>query len=441
MIQTEHPRQRLPLPPLADAYDVIVIGGGPAGATTGALLAEAGRSVLILERSQMPRFHVGESLIPDTYWTLERLGLVDTLKASAFPKKYSVQFISENGKESAPFYFDEWNPHESSQTWQVERGEFDRLLLDTARNKGATICTSAHVTEVLVEGDRAVGVGVKLTDADGQTHVRQLQSKVIVDASGLSAFLVNRLGLKDPDPRLRKGTIWTYWKNVLKEPGPRDEGATLIISTLERKSWFWFIPLTDDVVSIGVTGDVEYIFDKSRGTPAEIYQQELDRCPGLQKRLASAERIHDFFSTRDFSYSVKQPAGDGWVLVGDAAGFIDPIYSSGVYLALKSGEMVADVVHAALQENDPSAERLGSWYPRYHQGKVMFHWLVYAFYTREFSFAAFLKQFPQHKGAITDILIGNVFREGLEEMFADMHAAFPQTHPDYAPALLAGASA
>lgn len=439
MIQTQHPRQRLPLPALQESYDVVVIGGGPAGATTGALIAAAGHSVLILERTQMPRFHVGESLIPDTYWTLERLGLLETLRTSAFPKKYSVQFISENGKESAPFYFDEWKPHESSQTWQVERGEFDRLLLDTARDKGATIATDAQVIDCLFEGDRAVGVSVKLTDADGGTQVRTIRSRIVVDASGQSGFLINRLGLKDPDPRLRKGTIWTYWKNALKDPGPRDEGATLILSTQEKNSWFWFIPLTDDVVSIGVTGDADYIFSKGRGTPAEIYQQEVERCPGLQKRLAGATRVHDFFTTRDFSYSVKQPAGDGWVLVGDAAGFIDPIYSSGVYLALKSGEMVADVVDAALRANDPSAERLGCWYPRYGQGKLMFHWLVYAFYTREFSFAAFLKQYPQHKGAITDILIGNVFRDGLTEMFADMHAAFPQTRPDYVPALAVSA--
>ena len=155
MIQANYPADSSFLSPTLDSYDVVVIGGGPAGATVSALLAEQGHSVVVLERGTIPRFHVGESLIPETYWSLQRLGLIDKLKASSFPKKFSVQFVSDGWKESAPFYFDMHNSHESSQTWQVERADFDKMLLDNAVEKGAQVRMNAQVLEVLFEGERA----------------------------------------------------------------------------------------------------------------------------------------------------------------------------------------------------------------------------------------------------------------------------------------------
>ena len=408
---------------VADFYDVVVIGGGPAGSTVSALLAEAGHSVLVLERSTIPRFHVGESLIPETYWPLKRLGLIDKLKESSFPKKFSVQFVSDGWKESAPFYFDAENPHESSQTWQVERADFDRMLLDNAVEKGATVRMLAQVLEVLFDGETATGVKVKLTNGAGEIQTREIRAKVVIDASGTSAFLSSRLKLRSADPHLRKGTIWSYFKGARRDPG-KDEGATLIMQTEEKKSWFWYIPLRDDVVSVGCTGSMNYMFGKG-STPESSFMRELDRCPAMQKRLEGSERCLDFFSTKDYSYRSSQAAGDGWVLCGDAYGFIDPVYSSGVYLALKGGEFVADAVDEALNKGDTSAAVLGSWKDKYSAGIENFRKLVYAFYTPGFSFASFMKEHPQYKSNVVDILVGDVFKPEVAEMFTAMGEVVP----------------
>lgn len=411
------------MPDFQDSYDVIVIGGGPAGAATGALTAEYGHRTLILERATVPRFHVGESLIPETYWSLKRLGLVEKLQQSAFPRKYSVQFYSEGIKPSAPFYFDEYKECESSQTWQVWRDEFDRLLLETAADNGATVSPRTQVLEVLFNGDQATGVRFQVTDEDGHRSVHEASCHVVVDASGQSAFLASRLGLKSADPHLKMGTIWSYWNNARRDEG-RDEGATLIMQTADKKSWFWFIPLQDNMASIGCTGTMPYMFGKG-STPEETFARELDRCPAMKERLQNATRDRDFLTTRDYSYYATQGAGPGWVMVGDAFGFIDPVYSTGVFLALKSGEFAADAIHSALREQDLSAERLGEWQATHREGVMLFRKLVYAFYAPDFSFGRFLKANPQYRKNVTDMLIGDVFKPGVGEIFEAMGEVVP----------------
>jgi flavin-dependent dehydrogenase len=402
--------------------DVVVIGGGPAGSATAALLAEQGHQVLVLEREKLPRFHIGESLIPETYWSLKRLGLLDELKKSAYPRKYSVQFVTESGKESTPFYFDEHNPHECSMTWQVVRSELDKILLDNAQRKGAIVKTDAQVIDMIWEGEgddrRAAGVIVKC-DTGAYTSTHEIRAKVVVDATGQTAFIANRLGLKRSDPRLKKATVWNYFKGAHRDPG-KDEGATLIIQSKEKKSWFWYIPLPDDIVSVGVTGDLSYIFSKGRGTAEEIFWQEAERAPGVKWRIEKGEAISEYRTTKDFSYQTTQAAGNGWVLVGDAFGFIDPVYSSGVFLALKSGEFAADAIHEALSLNDLSATRLGSWQAKHRSGIDLFRKLVYAFYSPEFSIGSFMKEHMELKNHLVDILIGNVYKPGIEELFQKM---------------------
>jgi flavin-dependent dehydrogenase len=402
-----------------NSYDVIVIGGGPGGAAAATLVAQRGHRVLLLERSPAPRFKIGESLMPATWWTLERMGVLAKLQASHFPRKYSVQFYSKTGKASAPFYFQDADPHESSITWQVLRSEFDALLLDNAREHGVEVRRGAAVKDVLFDGDRAVGVsvGVALGGGGGE----EISCRVVVDATGRSAFLGRKLGLMRPDPELRKASFFTHFEGALRDSGI-DEGATLVVHTQDESGWFWYIPLPEDRVSVGVVGSVETLITDRSGGPQAVLDEEIARCPEIQRRIAGARQTMPVQVLNDFSYRSSRIAGDGWVLVGDAFGFLDPIYSSGVYLALSSGELAADSIHAALAADDLSAARLGAHGPDFLAGMEAMRKLVYAFYEPDFSFAKFLAHHPEHRTNITHLLVGNVSRssptlfEAMKEM-------------------------
>ncbi len=401
-------------------YDVIVIGGGPGGSTTAALVAAQNHRVLLLERDKSPRFKVGESLIPATYWTFERLGILDKLKASHFPKKYSVQFYSQTGKASKPFYFFENDPHESSTTWQVLRCEFDELLLDHAEEKGAIVQRGASVHEVLFQQNRAVGVRVKLPDG----RMEEYTAKVTVDSTGQSALISRQLKINTTEQELKNASIFTHFEGAVRDPGI-DAGATLILHTENKDSWFWYIPLPYDRVSVGVVGGIDYLLQNRRSSDGKlnhqaIFDEELEKCPAVKSRLENAKQCFDVKVTKDFSYRASQIAGDGWVLVGDAFCFLDPVYSTGLFLALKSGEMAADAINDALEANDFSGERLGQFGPEFVEGMEAFRKLVYAFYTKEFSFGKFLNRFPECEQGIIDILSGNVFTKDVSQIFPPM---------------------
>ncbi|MBL8864569.1 MAG: tryptophan 7-halogenase, partial [Planctomycetia bacterium] len=275
---------------IESSTDVAVVGGGPAGSTVSTLLAQRGVKVRLFERDRFPRFHIGESLIPETYWVFKKLNMLEKMKKSAFIKKYSVQFVNAAGKMSAPFYFHDNKDHECSQTWQVIRSEFDTMMLDNAREHGVQVHQPARVLETLFEGERAVGVRVKHEDG-GEEIVR---AKVVVDASGQSTMLQNKFKLRLWDPVLNKGAVWTYWKGAYRDTG-RDEGATVVIQTPNKQGWWWYIPQHDETVSIGVVAPFDYLF-KGRGTHEQIFNEEMAQCPEVQKRLSSGERATGFFA-------------------------------------------------------------------------------------------------------------------------------------------------
>jgi len=373
--------------------------------------------VLLAEKARFPRFHIGESLMPETYWSFERLGMLERLEASRFPRKHSVQFIGGSGRASRPFYFQETNPHESSVTWQVPRDEFDAMMLDNAAEQGVTVRQGLHVSDVLFDGTQATGVVTR-----AQTGVEQtIGASVVVDATGQGALLARKLDLKRPDARLRKASVFAHYRGAHRDSGI-DEGATLIVYTPSGKGWFWYIPLPDDRVSVGVVGPIRHLIQGRQGDPQRVFEEELARCPGLVPRIADARRTMDVQVSNDFSCSADRAAGDGWVLVGDAFTFLDPIYSSGVLLAFASAELAADAVAAALADGDTSAERLGVYEQRMRRGVAAFRKLVYAFYSPEFNFGRFLRRYPEHREPIIKILVGDVFDRDYAPLFRDVDA-------------------
>jgi flavin-dependent dehydrogenase len=398
--------------------DVVVIGGGPAGSTVSTLIAQQGYRVTLFERERFPRFHIGESLIPETYWVLKRLKMLDKMRASPFVKKYSVQFVSASGKLSAPFYFWDNKPHECSQTWQVIRSQFDLMMLRNAEEQGVEVHEATRVLEVLCDDGRATGV--RIQNEDGSEHV--IRAKVVVDASGQSTMLQNRFKLRLWDPVLNKGAIWTYWRGAYRDSG-RDEGATLVVQTTNKKGWFWYIPQHDDTVSVGVVAPFDYLF-KGRGTHEQTYTEEVEACPAVKHRVSMGERATGYFATKDYSYRSKEVAGEGWVLVGDAFGFLDPLYSSGVLLALKSGEMAADAIAEGLAKGDVSAAQLGQWGPTFNRGVDRMRRLVCEYYDG-FSFGQFVRTFPQLKGLVTDLLIGDLFTDRVDAVWGPMESLYP----------------
>jgi flavin-dependent dehydrogenase len=392
--------------------DVIVIGGGPSGSATATILALRGYRVTVYERDHFPRFHVGESLIPHCYSVMERIGLVKKLKGSHFTKKYGVQFINEHGKLSEPFRFSQYDPHERSQTWQVLRSEFDQMLVENAREHGVTVVEGARVMDVITEEDRVVGVKVKI--GDGQTQV--VRSRVVVDASGQSSMLIDRMNLREWDPELKKAAIWTYFKGAKRESG-QDAGGTIVMQTEGKKGWFWYIPLHDDVVSVGVVADYDHLFKNRSTKDAEkLFQEEVERCPGVQPRIADATCVSEYRILKEYSYKASKGAGNGWVLVGDAFGFLDPLYSSGILLALTSAEMAGDAIADALDANDPSEDRLRAWEPMHRKAMDRMRNLVRAFYDG-LNFGQLVRRHPDKKNLITDVLIGNLFKDEVDELW------------------------
>jgi len=390
---------------------VVVIGGGPSGSTASTLIAQAGHQVQLFEREHHPRFHIGESLIPETYWVLKRLNMLPKMKRSHFVKKFSVQFVNQHGKLSEPFYFWDNKPHECSQTWQVRRSEFDHLMIENAREHGVKVFEGTRVLEVLWEGERAVGV--KVQDEDGS--VGEVRADVVVDASGQSSMIMSRLNLREWDPVLRKSAVWTYWEGAYRDTG-RDEGATMVLQTKGKHGWFWYIPLHDNIVSVGVVAAYDYLFKNRDSYDYEkIYFEQVDLCSEVKRRISSGKRVTQFFAQKEYSYRSKRAAGDGWVLVGDAFGFLDPLYSSGVLLALKSGSLAADAVGEGLAKGDTSAAQLGKWEGEYVRGMERMRRLVCEYYDG-FSFGRFVKRHPDKKGAVTDLLIGDLFRDELDEV-------------------------
>jgi flavin-dependent dehydrogenase len=290
------------------------------------------------------------------------------------------------------------------------------MMLNNAREHGVEVFEGTHVMDLLMDGEQAAGVKIR---ADGE--IREVPAKVVVDASGQSGLIQQKYKLRVWDPTLNKGAIWTYWEGAYRDSG-RDEGATMVIQTADRKGWFWYIPLHNDRVSVGVVAPFDDLF-KGRLSHEQTYQEAVEQCQAVRDRVSKARRITGYFATRDYSYRATQVAGDGWVLVGDAFAFLDPLYSSGVLLALRSGEMAAEAIVEGLKSGDVSAAQLGKWGPPFNAGVDRMRRLVCEFYDG-FSFGRFVKAYPHLTGTVTDLLIGDLFTDRVDKVWQPMESLY-----------------
>jgi FADH2 O2-dependent halogenase len=331
-------------------FDAIVIGGGPAGSMIGSLMAMAGRRVLIVEKDVHPRDHVGEGLIPATNLPLNRIGFLQTLTDAGFhPKRGS----GWNGPRSRPWAFVEvplfefpmeGNPQDF--TYHVERDVMDSLLLRHAHDLGAKVLQGVTVTQVLFEGDRAVGVRAKAADG----WERDLTARIVVDATGRRCMLANQLKIKTKDRNFNQYVIYSWFDDV-KSPPDRIFGYSLFYFLGLNQAWAWQFPLRHGHWSVGVVADKED-FQKSGKSEEEFFDSLIQRSRNARYAMEEAERIRPYWIEGDYSYKVERYAGPGWVMVGDALRFVDPIFSSGVDVALFSAEHAFEAIEEAWRTGD-----------------------------------------------------------------------------------------
>jgi flavin-dependent dehydrogenase len=410
-------------------HDVLTIGGGPAASAAATILAGHGHSVLILEREKFPRYHVGESLIPFTFQPLDRLGLIPLMRQSAFIKKYSVQFISPSGKASQPFYFfNRYDRETIAQTWQVLRSEFDTMLLDKARSNGTHVLEETTVTELLYDGPRVIGARAK----DRLGRISNHYALMTLDCSGKESFVASRNRWRIKDPYLNKLAVWTYYLGAQREPGI-DAGATTV-AFVPQKGWFWYIPMHQDRVSVGVVAEPGYLTRDGIKDPAAIFNREIHNNAWIKNHLATGRQTGPYFVTSEFSFHSRHCGTEGLLLVGDAFCFLDPVFSSGLMLALKSGVLAADTLHAALLDGNLAPERFTPYATTLRQGIENMRKLVYAFYNPNFSFRLLTDKYPHLAGDVTDCLSGDLNKdysdlwEAIRE-FAELPDVVPCGHP------------
>lgn len=388
-----------------NSYDSIIIGGGPAGSAAAAVLAEKGHRVLVLERDKFPRYHIGESLLPFTYHPLERLGLIERMRSSAFVKKYSVQFVSQSGKASQPFYFFTRYSEHVAQTWQVLRSEFDLLLMQNAREKGAEVREEMTVKELLIDENKVVGVRA----ATREGVLQEFRAPMTLDCSGREAFSAVRHRWRIGDPKLHKAAVWTYYVGAGRDEGI-DAGATTV-AFVPEKGWFWYIPLHNDLVSVGVVADGKYLSRDGVRDPEKIFHREAELNAWIKEHLACGKQTGPYYITGEYSFHSRYCAREGLLLVGDAFCFLDPVFSSGLMLALKSGVSAGDAVHEALAAGDFAPSRFAAYGATLREGIENMRKLVYAFYDPNFSFRLLTDKYPDLAGDVTDCLSGDVNKD------------------------------
>ena len=381
-------------------YDAAIVGGGPGGSTVATLLAKSGKRVLVLEKEHFPRFHIGESLLPYNRPLFEEMGVLKALEAAGFPRKVGAQFHIGNGSKALKLVFSNGCYTRETTAFQVERSVFDDLLLKHARNSGAEVREGTTVTNYCTEDSH-----VRLETRADAGAKETLFAKFLVDASGRANFTGNQEKLRVVHPKLRKLAVFGHFENVkLDEGSPR--GDTVIVR-LENK-WFWIIPISNTKTSVGCVMDQEE-FSQLKQTPAQVFETVWRSSATTRDRMSQARLVNSIQTTSDFSYYNRRLVGPRLLRVGDAAGFMDPIFSAGVYLAMYSGKLAATLVNDSLKAGDDGGRRLKAYEKRVFRA-MQFYWeMVEGYYTTPFM-ELFME--PREKfnlpGAIVAILAGEL---------------------------------
>lgn len=373
--------------------DVIVIGGGPAGSTAATLLARQGLSVTLLERERFPRFQVGESLLPYNNDLFARLGVTDDLLAGDYHPKYGAFFVTGDGAVSYRFRFDQRLNDPYRRSFQVRRSEFDHLLLKNAEQHGVEVLQETPVTSV------------DLSDPEKAVINGNLEARFVVDASGHGAVIGNRLRGRTDVPSLKKIAFFAHYRNVPRPEG-KDAGNTVI--AVLQNGWFWMIPISTEVMSVGLVVDREHVLQCGL-EPQELLEKTIAASPWVAERMKDAERVSQVYARKDFSFRMESLAGSNYALVGDAAGFLDPIFSTGVFMAMKSADMAVEGVVARLRGG--SMRALERYEREMQRGLDKYLRFIEHFYDRDFLEVFF---HPSERwgilNAVVGVLAGNIFQ-------------------------------
>jgi len=357
-------------PPAPSECDVLVIGGGPAGSTIGALLAQQGHKVTILEKEHHPRFHIGESLLPANLSLFETLGVADAVKAIGI-EKWGAEFVSPwHEKKSETFQFSDAWDKTMPYSYQVRRSQFDEILIRNAAAKGAEVIEGCKVREVAFAPDHT-SANIQAQHEDGR--VQQWRARFVVDASGRDTLLGKQLDLKRRNPKHNSCALYAHFTGASRHPG-RDEG-NITIFWFEH-GWFWFIPLADGATSIGAVVWPYYL--KSRTRPLkDFFLDTIAMCPALAERLSAATLSSEVEATGNFSYACERTHGNNHLLIGDAFAFVDPVFSSGVMMAMQGGVVGAETVNTCLRNPAGAAAALARFDREVRRGPREFSWFIY----------------------------------------------------------------